>query len=100
MKNLIRKWLGINRCVTYDEYCELIKRIEAIKVKTEQLDEFGPLPENSNLYHIINRLIAIQEYLKLDIKWEWQNDPNRLPEPHPQIKVWKAYERKTKQPTH
>lgn len=95
MKRFLRKWLGIDECATYYQHCEMIKQVSEIKKKLEQLDEFGQLPENSNLYHIIKRLVAIQDYLKLDIKWEWQNDPARLPEPHPQVKVWKAY-KKTK----
>lgn len=95
MRNLLRKWLGIDECATFYQHCEMIKQVSELRDKLKQFDQGAAIPENSNFYQVVNRLIAIQEYLNLDINWEWQNDPARLPEPHPQVKVWKAY-KKTK----
>ena len=94
MKNILRKWLGIDECATFYQHCEMIKQVSELKDKLKQFDQGAAIPENSNFYQVVNRLIAIQEYLKLDINWEWENDPSRLPEPHPRIRVWKAHKRK------
>ncbi len=94
MKNLIRKWLGINDCATYYQHYEMVKQVSELRYKLKQFDQGAAIPENSTFYQVVNRLVAIQEYLKLNIDWEWQNDPSRLPEPHPQIKVWRAVKKK------
>ena len=93
MKRFLRKWLGVDECATYYQHCEMIKQMSELREKLKQFDLGAAIPENSNFYQVVNRLVAIQEYLKLNIEWHWENDPSRLPEPHPQIRVWKAYKR-------
>ena len=33
---------------------------------------------------------VIKDYLKIDILWHWENDPNTIPPETPKIKVWEA----------
>jgi hypothetical protein len=96
MKNLVKKWLGIDKLIHENRFEELLKQFIEIKKLTDELNYWGQVKEGSTLHLLGTHLKAIEDYLKIDITFEWQDDPTRLPEPHPQIKVWKAYKRNTK----
>jgi len=52
------------------------------------------VPENTYIGMLGQELKAIKDYLKIDIKWHYEDDPDYpKPEPH-QIKVWQAEKRK------
>jgi hypothetical protein len=54
------------------------------------------LPESSLLSFIANDIKAIKEYLKVEVLWHWEDDPNYPPVEQPQIRVWRAEKRRSK----
>lgn len=54
------------------------------------------VPENTYIAMFSTQIEAIKEYLKLDIVWNWADDPNIAPPEHPKIRVWKAVKKSKK----
>lgn len=52
------------------------------------------LPEDSCILHLYQELRAIKDYLKIDVRWQWEDDPNQPPPKPKQIRVWRAEKRK------
>jgi len=96
MKRFLRQWLGVDKLIHQDRFEELQKQFLKVKELAEELNYWGQVKEGSTLHLLGTHLKAIEDYLKIDIKYEWQNDPARLPEPHPQVKVWKAYKKENR----
>jgi hypothetical protein len=47
-------------------------------------------PEDSAILRILTDLKAIKDYLKIEIKWHWEDDPNYYPPQPKQIRIWRA----------
>ena len=48
------------------------------------------IPEDSAMLRIFNELKAIKDYLKIEVKWHFENDPCYFPPQPKQIRVWRA----------
>ena len=57
------------------------------------------LPDNSVLNAVCKVVRALEEYLKVEIKWEWEDDPMFLKPEHPKRRVWRAYRKTNKFPS-
>ena len=64
---------------------------ETKEIKCFQLGEI--IPEGTYLELISQYLKAIMDYLNIEIRWEWKDDPNYLEPPKKQIRVWRAFKK-------
>ena len=78
---------------------EKVKK-ETEKQKEPKCFEVGDgtcIPENTYLSYFGKCLKAIEDYLKIKIVWEWEDDPNFPPQEPRKRRVWRAI-KKTKTP--
>ena len=68
----------------------LNKRIALLENEPSYFKMGDALPENSYLGIALKNLKAIIDYLDIEIKWEWKDDPSFPPVKQKQIRVWKA----------